>query len=220
MFNEQSLNMCQVHDNIDKDLLEPIQNRLISLLQGLLETQPRNFIGHRTWAQIEKILALCVVAKDSRLSALLAYVNGRNNSFATAISIQQVSLEQQLVDLLDQTIMNGTPPGLARNCWNLGLANQQLTRTVLDWAVYTYRPGLSRLYVAVRLLRNWSRTGLDVTEAVLDYMSNAKALNDSTSSALYSLVAELARPVEAGWDAFLAAAVEWCVEQAGLPFPE
>jgi transcriptional regulator with XRE-family HTH domain len=34
------------------------------------------------------------------------------------------------------------------------------------------------------------------------------------------LVAEPAPPVEAGWDAFLAAVVEWRLEQAGLPSPD
>jgi len=34
------------------------------------------------------------------------------------------------------------------------------------------------------------------------------------------LVAEPAPPVEAGWDAFLAAVIEWRLEQAGLPSPD
>lgn len=68
-----------------------------------------------------------------------------------------------------------------------------LVSTVLKWASSLYREGAHRAYLATRLLRRWSRSGLDIDSAILSYFHSSDMNKGSDPRNVFRIVAELVR---------------------------
>ena len=87
-----------------------------------------------------------------------------------------------------------------------------LVQTLFDWATSCARPSLMKTFVAARLMRTWSRHGIDVNESILNYLTFRSNGPGVSSDAVYHLVSELARSGHFCVSKY----IQWVIARGGL----
>lgn len=103
-------------------------------------------------------------------------------------------------------------PDLLRDCWKTDSNRPVLLQTVLEWSTSSFRPGFAKIYVAARVLRQWSRLGADITEAILSFLDSGVCEKGRHKSSLYHLVSELARSEHFSVPLYL----QWIIARGGI----
>ncbi|SPN99782.1 related to SRB8 - DNA-directed RNA polymerase II holoenzyme and Srb10 CDK subcomplex subunit [Cephalotrichum gorgonifer] len=197
----------------DRDLLLQLSSRLKSLLTSLLTTNPESFISPTTWWRCREALVDGVTSADLSIQAACSHIDRRNSRLVAGNDVSSTeSMHQRLVKLLDSTICQPFNEALISQCWALGSDKSAIVQVLLDWSTSPLRPGLAKVYVAVRLLRSWGRSGLDVTASLLDYLDLVPLDDDQRKHLLYHLISELAR----SGDFSTARYLQWVISRGGL----
>jgi mediator of RNA polymerase II transcription subunit 12 len=82
---------------------------------------------------------------------------------------------------------------LAFECMQVMPDARNLIFAVLDWASSFYRDGYHRVYLATRLLRRWSKSGLDIDDAILSYFHSIEPKKSTDPRNVFRIIAELVR---------------------------
>lgn len=119
---------------------------------------------------------------------------------------------RQVIDLLDSSLSLTFSPDLSKDCWRVLKDRSLLAQTLLDWATSANRPGLTKTFVAARLMRLWSRLGIDVDEAILNFLTLRAQESGVCKKAVYHLISELARSGHFSTSKY----IQWLIARGGL----
>lgn len=167
------------------------------MLTSLIKSNPESFIYPSAWTTYRDTLKAILPIDDEMSQKAYHSIKTRNLRLAVAGNAYPPAGRQRLVKLLDSTFQNIIEPDLSTKCWAASDDKAQLVRTLVDWATSVHRPGLSKVYLASRLLktfRAWATTQpLDTTTAVLEALEAIEADDQNRKNVMYHLVAELIR---------------------------
>lgn len=179
-------------------------------------TNPESFISPATWPKHRDALVELIQQTDGATRAAYQLIDDRNNRLVSGNdSTSTQSMQQRLVKLLDSALYQPFSDALVSQCWALGSDKSAVVRTILDWGTSSLRPGPTKVYVTVRLLRSWGKQGLDVTTAVLEHLDFIPTNDHERKQSTYSIVSDLARSN----DFSVARYIQWLISRGGLSEP-
>ena len=204
--------LSAIQTDPDRDLLIQLSSRLTHLLTSLMVTNPESFISPNAWPRHREVLADTMLHLDPSTQAAYELIDHRNDRLVAGNETSTQSIHQRLIKLLDPTIHQPFNEVLTSQCWTLSSDKYAIVRALLDWSMSPLRPGLVKVYVAVRLLRTWAKSGLDVTAALLEYLDLISHDNEERKRLLYHLVSELTRSGEFSSARY----IQWLISRGGL----
>jgi len=175
-------------------------------------SNPDSFISPKLWAKYKDTLRSSLVLDDNRFLAIFETIDRRNDRLNVLGTEKEPTARQRLVRLLDATLSDSFVHDLPKRCWQIDEDKPMLLRTILEWSTSSYRPGLSKIYVAARVVRFWSRKGIDVTESILDFLDTEISGSSRNKPSFYHLVSELARSEHFSPARYL----QWLISRGGL----
>ncbi|PKS09373.1 hypothetical protein jhhlp_003987, partial [Lomentospora prolificans] len=209
--------LTAVQSDPDRDLLIQLSSLITSLLTSLMISNPESFVSPTTWPKHRDALVELIQQADGPTRAAYHLIDSRNNRLVSGSdSASPQSMQQRLVKLLDVTLHQPFNDSFVSQCWASGPDKTAILRTVLDWGTSPLRPGSAKVYVTVRLLRSWSKQGLDITAAVLEYLDLIPADDQERKKLVYAIVSDLAR----SFDFSVARYIQWLISRGGLSNPE
>ena len=177
-----------------------------------MTANPEGFISSKTWVAHRPVIQSSLADEDTRFATVLASIDRRNGRLTVPGTGKVPTARMRLIQLLDSTFSNPFTNGLLDKCWRIDDDKQLLLRTVLEWSTSLYRPGIAKIYVAVRLFRHWSMSGADVTQSILSFLDSKVCEVGRGKPALYHLVCELARSDHFSIPMYL----QWLIARGGL----
>jgi mediator of RNA polymerase II transcription subunit 12 len=82
---------------------------------------------------------------------------------------------------------------LSNDCMEIISNAPHLISVVLQWASSSYRQGIHRAYLAIRLLRKWAQLGADVYESIVSYLHSLSWTGATQPDIIFRIVAQLVR---------------------------
>ncbi|CAL3968079.1 unnamed protein product [Diplocarpon coronariae] len=204
--------LAETLNDPDRDILAPLSARLTSLLRGLISSNAHNFLTPRTWQTHRGMLTSPGGVADAALGPVLAAIDRRNQRFVATGATTEPGPRRRLIALLDGCLAEPFAPELPRLCWETDRDKDLLAATVLGWAASPHRPGSTKIYAAVRILRSWSRLGTDVTGSILAFLDTAPRDSACSKPALYHVVSELARSAHFSTPRY----ARWLIARGGI----
>ena len=127
-----------------------------------------------------------------------AYTNiqHRNERLVCNLSKSTSSLSnctRALVTLLDSFGLNTRFGELSAQCLESFGDKRRLVATVLTWASSKFRTGDHRIYLAVRLMRRWQMTNVDINDTVLSFLRSSAVSKTLALANISRILAELVR---------------------------
>jgi mediator of RNA polymerase II transcription subunit 12 len=175
-------------------------------------SNPESFVSPNAWAKHRSALETSLVADDARFSAVFNSIDRRNARFSSPDTVKELSPRRRLIQLLDATFTKPLTTDLPRLCWQIDDDKSMIIQTVLEWSSSSHRPGATRIYVGARVLRFCSRSGVNVTEAVLNFLASRPSEFGCDKPAFYHLISELARSEHFSVTRYL----QWLVARGGI----
>ena len=100
--------------------------------------------------------------------------------------------QQHIIRLLDSIHSVHDIPSVSVACLDSSEDRETLIYKLLEWTATPFRYGLRRVYIAVRLLRKWKMSCVDVDTHVLAFLSKSPKANESMEN-IYHVISELVR---------------------------
>jgi mediator of RNA polymerase II transcription subunit 12 len=167
----------QIHDNPGGDVLSPLSSRLSALLVCLIQGCPESFISFRGW-RATKIWLWDLAKEDDSIADVLDAIDLRNMRLEPSARFHHISWQQTMVTLLDTTLYSAMQSEMTERCWAIHSDGAAVATMVLDWCTSSHRPGITKLYIADKILQTWCHTkALDLTSLILDYIDH-RGCND------------------------------------------
>ncbi|OBT49357.1 hypothetical protein VE00_00312 [Pseudogymnoascus sp. WSF 3629] len=207
-------NLQDAHESPDRDLLLPLIERVGNILTETVRTNPESFIALSHWPKYSDTLEACNTSggpDETKLFDAISRRNARLKSRSSGGDETQNS-RRRVIDLLDASLSVQFSPDLSRECWKGMRDRTLLVQTLFDWATSCARPSLMKTFVAARLMRTWSRHGVDVDESVLNYLTFRSNGPGVSGDAVYHLVSELARSGHFSVSKY----IQWVIARGGL----
>ncbi|KAK2878232.1 hypothetical protein FQN49_001033, partial [Arthroderma sp. PD_2] len=205
-------------------VLNPLINRLQSLVRSFITSHPSSFILPLSWTQHQKPLTSCFNAANTIEAAILAQLTERNTrliktSAESNITPQQPAsrpASQQLITLLDTACTSNAFPILTAKCLGLPLDHKTLVYTLLEWSSTPFRYGMARIYVSARLLRRWRKLSIDTDAYILSFLAENSKHPSRRFGNIYHLVSELVRSQSFSVGKYL----EWLMARGAVRRPD
>ncbi|MCJ1245835.1 RNA polymerase II mediator complex subunit [Trapelia coarctata] len=148
-------------------------------------------------ALYQAVLKLCFDEEDPRLDHFFQHIPERNlrlcrPSCADVVGSYQTP-RQRLITLLDALGSDFDIIALSFSANEIVDDPDVLISTLIEWATTCYRAGASRIYIALRLLRQWSKAGWSLDQPVLRFLSHFSNTPGLDRPSMYKLFAELIR---------------------------
>ncbi len=129
--------------------------------------------------------------------------------------MMDLSPRRRVIGLLDKSLTGPFSMRLPQECVEITPNLLTLTRTVLDWATSSYRPGLAKVYVGARLMRTLCRPGIDVNDIILDFLGSGLDWQGLCKPSLYHLASELTRSGHFSVSKY----IQWLIARGGVRRP-
>ncbi|MCJ1396273.1 RNA polymerase II mediator complex subunit [Xylographa bjoerkii] len=179
------------------DICNSITIELSTALRLLVLSNPSYFLMPDTWVKYEPVLRACNHRFDAKWTSRIKEIEARNlrliRKSGEALRESGTTSRQRLIALLDASQSALNVKILSRKALDTLDDRALLVCTLLEWSTTQYRDGLSRIYVALRLLRLWNQTGVDLDQSILRFLGQASVTAGVDRKAIYMLIAEMIR---------------------------
>lgn len=175
-------------------------------------SDPDSFVSPKLWAKHEHTIRSSLLSNDSHFLAVFEKISLRNNRLTISGIEKKSTARQRLIRLLDMSLGGSSMHDFPKRCWQVDENKTMLLQAVLEWSTSSYRPGSSKIFVAARVLRFWSKSGVDVTESILDFLDSDAVGFGRNKTSFYHLVSELARSEHFSTPRYL----QWLISRGGL----
>jgi mediator of RNA polymerase II transcription subunit 12, fungi type len=175
-------------------------------------SNPDSFVSPRMWAKYQDTVRSSLLSDDCRFLAVFEAIDHRNNRLMVPGMEKQPTARQRLIRLLDTTLLDSSVHDLPKRCWQMDEDKTMLLQAILEWSTSSYRPGSSKIYIAARILRFWCKSGVDVTESILDFLDSDASTCSRNKASFYHLVSELARSEHFSTARYF----QWLISRGGL----
>ncbi|TQS39095.1 hypothetical protein Golomagni_00384 [Golovinomyces magnicellulatus] len=210
------IQLSETFDNPDSDLLAPFSDSLTSLLKELILYNQKTFVAPKTWTKYRDLLCSNLGSDDEHLNCIIKSIDARNFRLKSSNGFENESLQRVLIRILDESLITPYNSRLAMKAWNLTEDKKRLVKELLVWSISLYRPGKTKVYVATRILRAWSKYGISITEDVLDFLDSTGWEDFCSKPDLYHVISELARSGHFSSSKYL----QWLISRGGIQNPQ
>ncbi|KAK4192556.1 putative mediator of RNA polymerase II transcription [Podospora australis] len=205
-----------VYSNPDKDILQPLLDKLTLMLNKLVMRTPDNFVSPSVWFKYRDTIKQCLPAGDEAHVQAFAAIASRNEQLVASANRSQPAARHILVQWLDRTLQSPMPEELPKRCWDISGDKSALARALLEWCTSLYRPGKTKVYVTSQILQQWNARGLDTTAEILDFLDADTCVEKERKDHLYHVVCELVRS-----GIFVVPRyAQWLIARGGLTNPD
>ena len=179
------------------DTYGPVRVEILNIIKYLVASHPAFFLLPWCWYRHQSTLRALVDNTQTILRTQFDNINERNlqlekgmSDLSDGVGICPRSKVVQFLDGLcnNVDISQAANAGL-RMCSNPAL----LIKTCLQWSSSMYRSGHTRVYLATRLLRKWSRKKINLEHHILNFMSDESNIDALHRRDLFRVLAELIR---------------------------
>lgn len=149
----------------------------------------------KTWEKNRSSLTASVNRKDPLVEASLQNVITRNNLFLhtkTSRLTSSHSLRKSIISAFDTVAPSSNIDEVSKSWLLLDGNHNVLVQNLVEWVVTPLRVGHFRVYLVARVLRNWIRAGVQVQDAIHDFLATFVGSQRSKGH-VYLLVSELVR---------------------------
>ncbi len=158
-------------------------------------SRPSNFILPKHWFKYQPILHSCIDHDNHIMSDLYAKVTKRNLRFTKANARPDADSatcsRSRLIKLLDSTQECFRVEEVSSLCLDNGQDQRMLILALLEWMSSSYREGIFRVFLAVRVFRDLGKAGTDINSHILDFLTRSKHAKGFCKAHVYQLVSEL-----------------------------
>ena len=154
---------------------------------------PSCFFFPDQWPKYACLLRTYAEKQAFDCQACFDRVSERNVLFLAKSSTNQTrdTQEHQLISLLDGLLGIFDIITVSEACLKISEDSEVLVCTIIRWATTRYRSGLSRIYIAIRLLRHWSDLGLDINRGILTFLKDNLSNTNFDHLLIHKLISEL-----------------------------
>ena len=185
----------RVHHIPGKESYRAITLDLVEMLQTILSSAPACFLIPTRWEEYEHLIERYLIQDKHALRTAFEDVLQRNLKLqgppSTNHSHAQLSSDQKLIALFDSLAHTSNISAVAHRSLDLTDDHGVILGTCLQWSTSKYRRGLYRIYAGARLMRLWSRHGVDVQGHILSFLEAKPDLRELHRPDFYKLLAEL-----------------------------
>ncbi|KAK6341945.1 RNA polymerase II mediator complex subunit [Orbilia blumenaviensis] len=179
----------------ETDLYKPLLQRLAVHVTRLLLNHRQAFINPKSWLVNEAPLRACVDTRNPTIISSIKNISARNRNLEpgnTKSSGGSTSPRKAAIDFLDHIRVPYDIEDVTNRFLALSKDYHQTVKALCEWAITSLRVGLHRLYFAVRLLRRFSRLGIQIQPPIHDFLL-ATGGGRRCKKHVYLLVSELVR---------------------------
>jgi mediator of RNA polymerase II transcription subunit 12, fungi type len=176
--------------------LQPLIDRVSVIVQRLCHKHSACVIIPRSWDRYQDVISTLFASDDSRKKAIyqsLVLRNARVQRPRTSIPTSQRSPQQQIIKFLDSSRDVYNIGALSHACLSIMPNRGELVSVLLKWTASPFRQGLIRVYIAVRLLREWKRSGMDIDAFIFSFLTQASVGQTAPMVNIYHVIVELIR---------------------------
>lgn len=153
------------------------------------------FLLPHCWSKHEANVRRCLPEDDDRLLSCFEGLSRRNH-YLRDRSLQTnrvpaMSPREAVISLLDALSIERNFGKTAGACLRIMKNHHLLISTCIEWSASVYRQGRFRTYAAARLLRTWSKHGIELQPPILEFLGTHSAQVGVRKSDIYRLLAEL-----------------------------
>jgi mediator of RNA polymerase II transcription subunit 12 len=152
-----------------------------------------NFVSPRSWQKYKQTLGACLLSNGNDSSARYRLIDLRNRWLSRSQEDMIPSSRQKLISLFDKSLRSPYHSEMATECKQTTSDLTLLGRIILDWCTSAQRPGVTKVYVAARLLRSCIRLETGITLILLDFLGARDHGDGFCKQSLYHVISELAR---------------------------
>jgi mediator of RNA polymerase II transcription subunit 12 len=171
--------------------------KLSTLVRSFILSSPGCFLLPDCWTKYEGLVESCFDDADKANQRLFCRLATRNQRLAKKPQADSANRpetsRQRLIVILDGVSAGFNLQTLSDLCLRTVEDRTLLITTVVEWATTPYRTGLCRLYIALRLLRCWSRAGLDLDGPLAAILGGMSVPSRTQLPKPLKLIAELVR---------------------------
>ena len=173
----------------------PTGQQLRALLKALALTQPDCFLLPNCWIKYQSLFESSIDLHDTTFLHCYEQILKSNRRCLRGLedSTTRRTQRQTLIAALDSSA-NALAMGLlSRLCLDTVQDNNLLISTLIEWSTTPYRFGQTRIYIAIDLLRQWDRDGIEVEGVILELLDHVRDMSLTQQYNLHKIVAELVR---------------------------
>ncbi|PKY07776.1 mediator of RNA polymerase II transcription subunit 12 [Aspergillus campestris IBT 28561] len=176
--------------------LRPLADRLSFFVKRLILEHTSSVVLLDSWDKYKDLISSCLDFNDNVHKAVfqtLAERNLRIQSPKSQHGLGQQSSQQRLIHLLDS--INATHDISATSAACLDAIDDRgvVVSKLLEWTATSFRYGICRVYTAVRLLRKWKASGVDIDSHILDFLNGDRDSDSLNMGNIYHVISELVR---------------------------
>ena len=179
------------------DAVQSLVAKLRNAIRGFAMNRPECFIMPDPWPRIREGLEACLNEENPQENQILDRLEHANERCMGANRQEYLARPDPadaIIEVLDAAKAPYDPTVLCKKLFSACSDVNALISSCLDWATTKFRCGSARLYLVVRLLRQWHRQGNDIESPLLEFVTGIHKLPGHCDfDALNHLVAELSR---------------------------
>ena len=185
----------QIHSSGLVDATQPLWQKLSMAVNELMLERPMCFLCPGSWALYRPVLSSCTENQDTLVRAHFQAMCQRNTHFIRQSATEEASNEpqQQIIGFLDSFDWKSDMITVSRMCLATTRDLSLLIHTVVAWAATRFRPGLSRVYLAARLIRRWCKRDVELESRILSGIAEYSDPFRFERERIYKLICELIR---------------------------
>ena len=195
----ESSNSRQANASANRRVYDPVLCQLIETIRLIMASAPTCFLLPNSWNKYGEILKTCFVSQENHdMQICFENLLRRNLDLQANVPRHhrqseqaETSLRQRIIFLLDTLYIQPDYSGIAATCLRTTNDSDVLIRTCVEWSSSNYRHGLWRAYGAARLMRIWSRHGIELQQPLLDFLATASGHLGFVQEGIYRLYALL-----------------------------
>ncbi|OKL63096.1 hypothetical protein UA08_02000 [Talaromyces atroroseus] len=176
--------------------LQPLIDRVSVIVRRLCQNHSPCVILPRSWDRYQDIISSLLMSDDPKEKALfqsLVLRNARVQRPRAYISNSRRSPQQQIIKLLDSSRDAYNIGALSHTCLSIMPNRGELVSVLLKWTASPFRQGIIRVYIAVRLLRKWKRSGMDIDAFIFSFLTQTSIGQTAHMINIYHTIVELIR---------------------------
>ena len=176
---------------------ESVREKLKTLLKSSIIMYPDCFVLPNNWTKYSSVLASSSDVQGEDFRVCLGRLSDRNRRLAREPGVEDAGTNrtprQNIINILDKTIVRSNIDYLSDACLKTTDDQVLIVNTVLEWSTTQYRDRADRVYLGVRLLRQWNSSGIQLETPILNFLGNSETTTGLTKTNICRLITELAR---------------------------
>lgn len=175
----------------------PIVQRLSQIIRGFVHIRATCFLLPQSWSRHGSTLKSCLDLSNTTDKQIFDILERKHERLighqARATGESGGSSRQEVIKVLDSVKAPYDFAAISKDCLRVTSNADNLAITVLEWASSRFREGESRTYIALRLLRRWQKSGMNIDSAIMQVLVPHPPNSTQDMTTLFHIFAELVR---------------------------